>query len=118
MKNYEIEVDGQVYQVKVRPLPDDADMQKTPQEASSQKNTMPPAPSNQAEGREITSPMSGTIVKVLVQEGQKVKEGEVLLVLEAMKMENEVVAPTGGTIQAVLVKANDSVASDQTMLIM
>lgn len=108
MKNYEIEVDGQVYQVKVRELPDDTDMK------------MEPKPINKSEtgGEEINAPMSGTILRVLVKPGQAVEVGDNLFILEAMKMENEIQAPRSGVIKEILVKPNESVESDQELAIM
>ena len=115
MKKYEIEIDGQVYHVKVRELPDDAVMTEQPKAGSSRKtaDSAPPA-----EGKTMLAPMAGTILRILVKEGQRVKKGENLIVLEAMKMENEIVADEDGVIRSILVKANDSVESDQPLLIL
>ena len=115
MKKYEIEIDGQVYHVKVRELPDDAVMTEQPK-AGSSRNTADSAPP--AEGKTMLAPMAGTILRILVKEGQPVKKGENLIVLEAMKMENEIVADKDGIIRSILVKANDSVESDQPLLIL
>ena len=115
MKKYEIEIDGQVYHVKVRELPDDAVMTEQPK-AGSSRNTADSAPP--AEGKTMLAPMAGTILRILVKEGQTVKKGENLIVLEAMKMENEIVADKDGVIRSILVKANDSVESDQPLLIL
>jgi glutaconyl-CoA/methylmalonyl-CoA decarboxylase subunit gamma len=59
----------------------------------------------------IESPMPGTIVGVNVTEGQSVKKGDTLVVLEAMKMENEIMAPHDAEVAAVLVSKGDSVQS-------
>ena len=115
MKKYEIEIDGQVYHVKVRELPGDAVMTEQPK-AGSSRNTADSAPP--AEGKTMLAPMAGTILRILVKEGQRVKKGENLIVLEAMKMENEIVADEDGVIRSILVKANDSVESDQPLLIL
>ena len=115
MKKYEIEIDGQVYHVKVRELPDDAVMTEQPK-AGSSRNTADSA--TQTEGKTMLAPMAGTILRILVKEGQRVKKGENLIVLEAMKMENEIVADEDGVIRSILVKANDSVESDQPLLIL
>ena len=115
MKKYEIEIDGQVYHVKVRELPDDAVMTEQPK-AGSGKSTADVAP--QTEGKAMLAPMAGTVLRILVKEGQRVKKGENLIVLEAMKMENEIVADEDGVIRSILVKANDSVESDQPLLIL
>ena len=115
MKNYEIEIDGQVYHVKVRELPDDAVMTEQPK-ADSGRHVADSA--TQTEGKTILAPMAGTILRILVKEGQRVKKGENLIVLEAMKMENGIVADEDGVIRSILVKANDSVESDQPLLIL
>ena len=115
MKNYEIEIDGQVYHVKVRELPDDAVMTEQPK-ADSGRHVADSA--TQTEGKTMLAPMAGTILRILVKEGQRVKKGENLIVLEAMKMENEIVADKDGIIRSILVKANDSVESDQPLLIL
>ena len=57
----------------------------------------------------VTSPLPGRIVSVAVNTGQKVKEGDLLLIIEAMKMENEIVAPVNGTVTSVAVKPDATV---------
>jgi biotin carboxyl carrier protein len=65
---------------------------------------------------EVTSPMSGTVVAVLVQEGQAVRTGEGLLILEAMKMENEIRAPLNGIVAEVQVVPGQRVSRDDRLL--
>ena len=115
MQNYEIEIAGHVYHVKVRELPDDAVMTEQPK-ADSGKSTADVAP--QTEGKAMLAPMAGTVLRILVKEGQRVTKGENLIVLEAMKMENEIVADEDGVVRRILVKENDSVESDQALLIL
>ena len=64
----------------------------------------------------VQAPLSGTVARVLVEEGQTIEEGDVVVVLEAMKMETEITAPRGGTVSAVLVSAGDSVSGGQTLV--
>ncbi|WP_290898252.1 biotin/lipoyl-containing protein [Ferroglobus sp.] len=69
------------------------------------------------EGKEIKAEMSGTIVKVLVKEGEEVKSGQPVLILEAMKMENEVTSPFSGVVKEVRVKEGDRVNAGQTLVV-
>lgn len=73
-------------------------------------STVPAAPAAPAgTGKPVTSPLPGVIIEVSVKEGQTVKAGQKVAVLEAMKMENEIQAPADGTITAILVNKGDSV---------
>ena len=71
-------------------------------------STPAPAPA-QASPNTVTAPMPGKILRVLVSEGQEVKTGQGLVVLEAMKMENEIPAPKDGVVKKIYVKENDTV---------
>ena len=69
-------------------------------------------------GEAVTAPMPGNILKVNVSVGQAVKEGDLLLVLEAMKMENEIFAPCNGTVAQVLVSKGSTVDTGATMVVL
>jgi acetyl-CoA/propionyl-CoA carboxylase biotin carboxyl carrier protein len=71
-----------------------------------------------AEGEEITAEMQGTILSVTVAEGDEVQPGDVVCVLEAMKMENDVVAERGGTVTSVPISAGDSVDMGDTLVVL
>lgn len=66
-------------------------------------------------GTPVKSPMPGTILKVSATAGQSVKEGDILFILEAMKMENEIVAPVSGTVSQVVVASGNTVDTDQIL---
>ena len=69
-------------------------------------------------GESVTAPMPGNILKVAVSVGQTVKEGDLLVVLEAMKMENEIFAPKAGTVAQVLVQKGSTVDTDATLVVL
>ena len=69
-------------------------------------------------GEAVTAPMPGNILKVNVTAGQAVKEGDLLIVLEAMKMENEIFAPKAGTVAQVLVQKGSTVDTGATMVVL
>ncbi|HEX6247314.1 MAG TPA: acetyl-CoA carboxylase biotin carboxyl carrier protein subunit [Nocardioidaceae bacterium] len=64
----------------------------------------------------VRAPLSGSVARVLVEEGQAIEAGDVLVVLEAMKMETEITAPAAGTVSAVLVSPGESVSGGQVLV--
>lgn len=70
-----------------------------------------------ADGKKCVSPMPGTILKVLVSQGQAVKAGDTLFILEAMKMENEITAEQDGTVQQILVSNGTVVNTDDVLAV-
>ena len=77
----------------------------------------PAAPASAADGTKVLSPMPGNILAVNVSVGAAVKAGDVLLVLEAMKMENDIVAPCDGTVKQILVQKGSTVATDDLLAV-
>lgn len=74
-------------------------------------------PTAVGEGTQVVSPMPGTILSVSVTVGQKVKAGDVILIFEAMKMENEIVAPCDGTIKQILVQKSSTVDTNAVLAV-
>lgn len=117
MKKYEVEINGEVYQVAVRELADDAEMTpSTPEKVATSEPSSTPQTRQESSGDGVHAPMPGTILKLLVTPGQSVTQGETLIILEAMKMENEIVAPADGVVSEILVQTNDRVQSNQLLL--
>jgi oxaloacetate decarboxylase alpha subunit len=109
---YSVKVDGQVYDVEVGPKGVVSSIvPSTPSE--SQQSATPTGPSA---GVTQKSPLSGNVLKVLVSTGEQVAEGQVVIMMEAMKMETEIKAISSGTVQQVLVSVGDTVESGQPLL--
>lgn len=70
-----------------------------------------------ADGTPVTAPLPGNVLSVKVSQGATVKEGDVLLIIEAMKMENEVAAPCDGTVKQILVSQGQMVATGDTLIV-
>ena len=123
---YELKLNGRTYEVEVElaepmmmhefqsyaPVP--ATPTAPAQEAA--PTTAPAVPVAVGDGECVNSPMPGNIIKVNVVAGQAVKEGEVLVILEAMKMENEIMAPKSGTVTQVLVEKGSTVETGVPMV--
>lgn len=119
MKKYNITVNGVTYAVEVEevggvstpaaaPVPAPAaPVAPVAPAAPAPAPAAPAAPA--AGGNTVTSPMPGTVLNIKVAAGQSVNAGDVLLILEAMKMENEINAPAAGTIDTVAVAAGQAV---------
>lgn len=75
----------------------------------------PAAALSSSGGVDVVSPMPGKVFKLVAQPGEQVAEGQVVMILEAMKMENEIVAPQAGTVDAILVKEGDLVETDTVL---
>ncbi len=128
MKKFLIKVNNKSYEVEVEEVgssPSAAAVQQNVQETAPVAppvKVAAPAPvtavdtSAPADATEVTSPMPGNVIKIMVNKGDKVAEGDVLLILEAMKMENEIKAPTAGEVVAVAT-ANGAAVNSGDLLV-
>ena len=121
MKNYTITVNGNVYDVTVEEGTGStagAAKAATPKAAAPKAAPKAAAPAGAQGAVKVNAPMPGKILKVNVNAGTAVMKGDVLLVLEAMKMENEICAPQDGTVATVECAAGDSVESGKVLVSM
>ena len=112
MKKYRVNVNGSVYEVEIEEISASAATAKSAAPAAAAAKpavSAAPVSSAPAGGQKINAPMPGTILDVRVQSGSTVKKGDILFILEAMKMENEIMAPCNGKITGVNVRKGDSV---------
>lgn len=122
IKNYNIVVNGNAYEVQVEELGASVESVAKPQSQSApqpavKKATPKKAPAAPTGGSgSIPAPMPGTISDVKVSVGQSVAKGDILLILEAMKMENEILAPVDGTVKEVKVTKGASVSSGDLLV--
>ena len=115
MKNYKVNVNGTEYVVSIELISEEE--AKKAQSAAPAPSAAPSASPATGDGAEITSPMQGTILAVNVANGDTVKKGDVLMILEAMKMENEIMAPCDGTIASVNVTSGAAVDTGATLCV-
>lgn len=127
MRRFNINVDGKAYDVQVEEM--GAGAPAAPVAAVAPQVSAPaaapvaaaapvvaaPAPAPAGGGTKVEAPMPGTIVDVRAKVGDVVKAGQAIVVLEAMKMENDIVAPIDGTITSIVVKKGDSVNSNDVI---
>lgn len=114
-KDYEVEVDELSEAIVTSVAPNAASAPAAPVATQPSAPATPaPAPVS-GSGTAVKAPMPGTILKVNVTAGQSVKAGDIMFILEAMKMENEIVAPSDGTVSQVVAAKGSSVATDDVL---
>lgn len=117
MKIYKIKVNGKTYRVELESIEEVASGEK-PVEKKEERIVEAPAPQKQPSGvgQPVESPIQGTVINIKVKPGDKVKQGDTLLVIEAMKLENDVVSPYDGEVAEILVSKGQSVASKEVVV--
>ena len=114
MKKYNVNVNGKTYQIEIEEV-ENFDPKKAQTPSASDAAAAAPAPAQApaaapaAGGNTVSCPMPGTILDVRCSEGATVKKGDILFILEAMKMENEIMSPCDGTVRGVSVSKGASV---------
>ena len=116
MRKYNVNVNGTAYEVTVEEIQGGAAAPvDAPAPAAAPAPAPAPAPAAAGAGEPVNAPMPGTILDVKVSAGQAVKSGDVLMILEAMKMENEIMAPKDGTVTSVSASKGASVQSGDVL---
>lgn len=126
LRKFKITIDGKTYLVEMEEIGGAPAAQPAPAAPATPAATptpaTPAAPAPAAlvaptgEGEVVTAPMPGTVTKILVKDGDTVTENQPLMILEAMKMENEIVAPKAGTIGQVFATLNQNVNSGDNLI--
>ena len=109
MKKYRVNVNGTSYEIEIEL------MSESEAKAAPAPSAQAAAPAATGEGEAIASPMPGTILDVMVNVGDSVKKGQVLMILEAMKMENEIMAGTDGVVTSIGVTKGASVQTGDAL---
>lgn len=114
MRHYRVNVNGTDYEIAIEEI--------TADEAKKAQSVQPEAPKAAAQqipagAQTVTAPMPGTILSVNVSAGASVKQGDVLMILEAMKMENEIMAPKSGKIASVSVQKSSAVKTGDVLCV-
>lgn len=116
MKKYNVTVNGTAYEITLEAV-DAADVKAAPAPAAAPAAAPAPAAKPATGGETVSSPMPGTILSVNVTNGATVKKGDVLMVLEAMKMENEIMSPCDGTVTSVNVSKGAAVETGAVLCV-
>ena len=112
MKKYKVKVNGKTYNVLLEAIEEVNDsIALENKEVKVEYQVV-----KDEDSKDVVSPIQGSVINVLVKAGQKVKKGEVLLLIEAMKLENEVNAPSDCEVVEVLVNKGQTVATNQVLV--
>ncbi len=132
VRRFRITINGKVFEVEAQELGQEVQQQAPatpavptpslaparPATASAPASAQPKAQATGGAGTRIEAPLPGLVLDVKVKEGDPVSSGQVLVILEAMKMENEIVAPEDGTVGQIAVGKGDSVSSGDVLVVL
>ncbi len=117
MKNLKITVNGTTYDVQVEEVGgSSAPVASAPAPSAAPAQAPAPAAAPAGSGTPVEAPMPGTVLDIKVANGATVAQGDTLIILEAMKMENEINAPCAGTVTSVCVSKGESVDSGKVLV--
>jgi oxaloacetate decarboxylase alpha subunit len=113
-RKFKIRIDGKVFEAEVEELGEKKAVQATPPTAKTIQAPLPQAGS----GNSVVAPMPGKVLAIKVSKGQQVTAGDTVLILEAMKMEQEIKSSISGTVSEIPVSENDTVKKDQPLVLL
>ena len=119
MKIYKIKVNGKTYKVELESIEEgkgSAPAIEKKEEVKAAPVSAPAPAATPSEGQSVLSPIQGSVVKILVKVGDHVKKGDVLLIIEAMKLENEVVSTYDGEVASILVSKGQNVQAKEALV--
>jgi biotin carboxyl carrier protein len=135
VRKFKIKVEGKVYDVEVEEVVEDKsvggtvstspplviktteELEKPKTVTISDSSSISETKTTEVTGEEVVAPMPGKVLKLKVSEGDSVKEGDTLLILEAMKMENEIVANVSGKVKKINAALNDMVDAGDVLIV-
>lgn len=130
MQRFLVKVNGREYEVEVEEIDGKSPESKTPARNMTKKNGNPMDEGREVaasvlttqkvqleEGRQVKAPLAGNILSIKVKNGERVKRGDVLLTLEALKLENEITSPCDGTVLSINVEVGSSVNTGDVLVI-
>ncbi len=112
MKIYKVKVNGKLYEVELESVSENEGKVEAPKQEAPKT-----APVSDGQGTTLKAPLQGTILRINVAVGDTVKKGQAVVILEAMKLENEVVAPCDGVVKEIKVSKGQSVNNQDALLI-
>ncbi len=120
MKTYRLKLNNKIYEVDIELLRETADMTIVEEAAAPAAATAPavtPAPAA-GDGEEVLAPLPGKVIDIKVNQGAQVKKGDILAILEAMKLENEIFAPCDGVVSHIKAMKGNNVNTGDCLLVL
>lgn len=118
MKKYKVKVNNKLYEVEVEELTNTVKSEEKEVKMDSQEEVqIQTAPVGEISGEKVLAPLPGNISSIVVKKGDQVTEGDVLFILEAMKMENEITAPVSGIVKEIYITQGTAVDTEELLAV-
>jgi len=116
-RKFKIKIDGKVFEAEVEEIGGETAVPASPAAAKAAPAPQAPLPQS-GSGNSVVAPMPGKVISIKVSKGQQVNAGDTVLILEAMKMEQEIKSSICGTVSDIPVSADDTVKKDQPLVVL